>query len=268
MSKDKNKDSDYKKWMLKKFLKLLASKTGHKISKQLPFFLNHSESLVQISFEHVLSELIISLGNCQFIQVGANDGSLNDPLKKFIIKNYLRGVMIEPQPKIFGKLKSKYEKLDLDGIFLENIAIDRDSSFRNLYTVKNPSNPEDLWAHAAASFDKSHIEKMLSQDSLNASGGCITKVAVRCENFHYILDKYEMNKLDLLQIDAEGYDFELLKIFPFSRVIPKIIHFEHIHLNEIDRNNCLEFLHNIGYSFVVEYFDITAVHKNLKDTVI
>ena len=77
-----------------------------------------------------------------------------------------------------------------------------------------------------------------------------------------------MNKLDLLQIDAEGYDFELLKIFPFSRVIPKIIHFEHIHLNEIDRNNCLEFLHNIGYSFVVEYFDITAVHKNLKDTVI
>ena len=74
--------------MLKEFLKLLATKTGHKISKQLPFFLNHNESLVQITFEHVLSELITSVGNCQFIQVGANDGSLNDPLRKFIIKNY------------------------------------------------------------------------------------------------------------------------------------------------------------------------------------
>lgn len=248
--------------MLKEFLKLLAAKTGHKISKQLPFFLNHNESLVQITFEHVLSELITSVGNCQFIQVGANDGSLNDPLIKFIIKKYLKGVMIEPQPQIFEKLKSNYEKLDLDGIFLENIAIDGDSGFRNLYTVQNPSNPEDLWAHAAASFDKTHIEKMLHQDSLNAIGGCIEKVAVRCENFEFILDKYEISKLDLLQIDAEGYDFELLKIFPFCKVTPRIIHFEHIHLNEIDRDASLKFLHNLGYSFVVEYFDITAVHQN------
>ena len=103
---------------------------------------------------------------------------------------------------------------------------------------------------------------MLSQDSLNASGGCIEKVAVRCENFEFILDKYEISKLDLLQIDAEGYDFELLKIFPFSKVTPRIIHFEHIHLNEIDRDASLKFLHNLGYSFVVEYFDITAVHQN------
>ena len=78
--------------MLKEFLKLLAAKTGHKISKQLPFFLNHNESLVQITFEHVLSELITSVGNCQFIQVGANDGSPNDPRRKFILKNYLNEI--------------------------------------------------------------------------------------------------------------------------------------------------------------------------------
>ena len=74
--------------------------------------------------------------------------------------------------------------------------------------------------------------------------------------------KYEINKLDLLQIDAEGYDFELLKIFPFSKVTPRIIHFEHLHLNETDRDASLKFLHNLGYYFVLEYFDITAVHKN------
>ena len=145
----------------------------------MPFFLKNNESLVQISFEHVLSELIASVDNCQFIQVGANDGSLNDPLRKFVIKKFLKGVMIEPQPEIFEKLKNNYEKFDLDGILFENIAIDNDSGLRNLYTVKNPSNPGDSWAHAAASFDRSHIEKMLSQDSLNASDGCIEKVAVR-----------------------------------------------------------------------------------------
>jgi FkbM family methyltransferase len=247
--------------MLKEFLKLLAAKTGHKISKQMPFFLKNNESLVQISFEHVLSELITSVDNCQFIQVGANDGKLNDPLRKYIHRKYLKGVMIEPQPEIFKKLKDNYAEIEIDGISFENIAIDHDSGFKDLYTVKNPSNPEDLWAHAAASFDRSHIEKMLSQDSLNAGGECIEKVAVRCENFEYILDKYEISKLDLLQIDVEGYDFELLKIFPFARVTPRIIHFEHLHLNETDRNASLKFLHNLGYSFVVEYFDITAVHK-------
>lgn len=248
--------------MIKKFLKHLAAQTGHKICKQMPFFLKYDESLVQISFEHILSELITSDDNCQFIQVGANDGSLNDPLRKFIIKKFLKGVMIEPQTEIFKKLRNNYEKFDLDGILFENIAIDSDPGLRNLYTIKNPSNQQDLWAHAAASFDRSHIEKKLSQDSLND----IERVSVRCENFEYILDKYKISKLDLLQIDAEGYDFELLKIFPFTRVIPKIIHFEHIHLDKSDRNASLEFLHNLGYSFVVEYFDITAVHKNLQET--
>ena len=251
--------------MFKKFIKNLAAKTGYKISKQLPFFLNHNESLIQIDFEYVLSKLITSVDHCQFIQVGANDGKLNDPLRKFILKKFLKGVMIEPQPEIFKKLKGNYAELDIDGISFENIAIDKNHRHRNLYTVQTPSNPQDIWAHAAASFDKSHIEKMLSPDSLEKNGECIETLSVRCETFDYILKKYKISQLELLQIDAEGYDFELLKTFPFSKIIPKVIHFEHIHLGIFNRNAALEFLHQLGYSFVIEYFAITAVHKSLKE---
>lgn len=67
--------------MVKGFLKYLVTKTSYKISKQLPFFLNHNESLIQIDFEYVLSKLITCVDHCQFIQVGANDGKLNDPLR-------------------------------------------------------------------------------------------------------------------------------------------------------------------------------------------
>ena len=76
--------------MLKRISKTFGFKTGHKISKQLPFFLNHSESLLKITFEHVLSELITSVGNCQFIQVGANDGALNDPLRDLLLRTISR----------------------------------------------------------------------------------------------------------------------------------------------------------------------------------
>jgi FkbM family methyltransferase len=172
--------------MFKKFTKNLAAQTGYKICKQMPFFLEHDESLIQIDFEYVLSKLITSVDHCQFIQVGANDGKLNDPLRKFILKKFLKGVMIEPQPEIFKKLKGNYAELDIDGISFENIAIDKNQRYRNLYTVQTPSNPQDIWAHAAASFDKSHIEKMLSPDSLEKNGECIEPLSVRCETFDYI----------------------------------------------------------------------------------
>ena len=53
---------------------------------------------------------------------------------------------------------------------------------------------------------------MLTEDSKGDVGGCIQKLSVKCETFEYIIDKYSMENLDLLQIDAEGYDFELIKI--------------------------------------------------------
>ncbi|MCC6487130.1 MAG: FkbM family methyltransferase [Candidatus Hydrogenedentes bacterium] len=49
-----------------------------------------------------------------------------------------------------------------------------------------------------------------------------------------LLQKYSVERLDLLQLDTEGYDFELLKMLDFKAVKPAIIHFEHVHLSSVD----------------------------------
>jgi hypothetical protein len=105
--------------MIKNFVKRIAAFSGYKIEKQIPFLLEHKNSLIQISFEHILSELITSIHKCKFIQVGSNDGKLNDPLRKFVLKNFLEGIMIEPQSEIFQQLKENYEENVLDEIFFE-----------------------------------------------------------------------------------------------------------------------------------------------------
>ena len=45
-----------------------------------------------------------------------------------------------------------------------------------------------------------------------------------------LLDRHHVKKIDLLQIDVEGYDYELLKSFNFERIKPQLIRYEHRHL--------------------------------------
>ena len=46
--------------------------------------------------------------NVFFIQVGSNDATHNDPLRRFILERGWRGLMIEPVPHVFERLKRNY----------------------------------------------------------------------------------------------------------------------------------------------------------------
>ena len=61
-----------------------------------------------------------------------------------------------------------------------------------------------------------------------------------------LLKKHNVLKVDLLQIDAEGHDFVILKDWPFDSHRPKIIRFEFINLND-SFHKCIEFIKNINY---------------------
>jgi hypothetical protein len=52
----------------------------------------------------------------------------------------------------------------------------------------------------------------------------------------------DIEYLDLLQIDAEGYDVELLKLFDFERMRPPIVHYEHKKLSAKESDEAVELL--------------------------
>src|SRR5262245_52875544 len=65
--------------------------------------------------------------NVFFLQIGSNDGSQLDPLR-FAIRRYRwRGIMVEPVPYVFARLKQNCGSLP--GVILENVAVaERDGS--------------------------------------------------------------------------------------------------------------------------------------------
>ena len=69
------------------------------------------------------------------------------------------------------------------------------------------------------------------------------------------MDKHNFYDFNLLQIDAEGLDFDIMKSIDFKKSKPDIIHYEHIF---IDRSACALFLKKMGYKIISDIRDSTA----------
>ena len=78
-----------------------------------------------------------------------------------------------------------------------------------------------------------------------------------------LLGQQDVHSIDVLQIDAEGYDYEIIKQVDFDLVQPNIIRFEHMHLSDEDLNECINKLAPLGYRFINEGLDTIAIKRDL-----
>ena len=78
----------------------------------------------------------------------------------------------------------------------------------------------------------------------------ISKRLVRCEPLMSVLDRHRVERIDVLHIDAESYDYQVLKQIDFKRFRPKLILYEHRHLNTADRNAATALLSGEGYRLI------------------
>jgi len=69
---------------------------------------------------------------------------------------------------------------------------------------------------------------------------------VTCITFDMLLARHGLTRVDLLQIDAEGYDYEILRTIDFARVRPAVINYERVLLQH-DEPACRAMLTAAGY---------------------
>ena len=100
-----------------------------------------------------------------------------------------------------------------------------------------------------ASFDRSLVlrHKGLIPDIEDV----VEEIPVMCLTFGALLEQGGFSTCDLLQIDAEGFDYEIIKMVDFSKMKPAIINYEHIHLNPDDHEDSLTLLAGHGYRLAV-----------------
>lgn len=220
---------------------------------------DHKGSL-QFEFDHVLSKYLLEKDDpnqFNFIQIGAFDGIECDPLRKYLVKFNWKGILLEPQTIPFSKLEKLYE--GREGIKVLQAAIAEKDGIAKLYTLTGDDLPS--WAKGMASFSKENILK--HEEQISGIEKNIELVEVPAMQLDSLLNQYHIDQLDLLQIDAEGFDAVILNMFPFNRLKPTIIHFESKHIPKKDLENLLDKLISIGYVFASDRGeDTTCVLTN------
>jgi len=145
---------------MKDIIKSALKKSGYKLSntKYILRQVLQDEHVLKLEFDHVLSKYLIDndkLSQFTFIQVGAFDGVECDPLRKYLLKYDWKGIMLEPQPAPFERLKKQYS--DRPNLSILNAALSKAKGKTGLYILEGDNLPE--WTKGMASFDKQNILK-------------------------------------------------------------------------------------------------------------
>lgn len=207
-------------------------------------------------FDCLLAKLFVG-NNWNVIQVGSNDGISNDPLRKYITKNQWNAILIEPVPLIYQKLAENYK--EFQRVRTLNIAVSNEGNQLDFYSVSNKAKQElgdrvPDWYDQLGSFIKSNIENHLNGILIPY----IEKIEVKVKTLDQIYADSNFNKLNVLHIDAEGYDLEVLKSIQIEKIRPNILIFEHKHLRVLEKISVINHLERIDYKIKIFHDDVVA----------
>jgi len=187
-----------------------------------------------------------------FIEIGANDGDQHDHLRAAILSQRWRGIMVEPVPYVFARLERNYA--DETRVVLENAAVaERDGTlpFYHLAESADPTLPS--WYDAVGSFRRDAV--LSHARDIPDVANRIRAVDVRALTFESLCRKHAVQRVDLLAIDTEGYDWQILRTIDLARWHPRLVIYEHYHLDEADRADCRGHVAAAGYETMEEGFD-------------
>jgi FkbM family methyltransferase len=194
------------------------------------------------------------------IQIGANDGKTGDPVYSIISDGSWSGVLVEPLPNLYKELTKTY--FDMSSLKLENCAIANEDGNATIYrVVADDSLPE--YVRQLASFDRNIILKQ--KPLIPNIEQFIEIIEVQAMTLKSLLKKHSIQHINLLQIDTEGFDYEVLKMAFQTSLLPDIINFEYTHLLPETIAECGNLLASRGYSYLKVGRDIVAVQQSLID---
>ena len=225
--------------LLKKICGLLGFKLVDKnLIKNDRLISKYSCRKIYNLLEKLFSENLINT----VIQIGANDGKRFDVLNKFVKKYLPRTILVEPIIKNYKDLKLNYK--NQQNIFFENSAISVDNDINFLYKVDDQKlNLYDEHIKGINSFSKEHLLKH------GVSKSHIKKEDVNSISFKELIKKYSINTLDLLMIDAEGYDGNIVVDFLSKNPLRPLIIFEYLHIKSSVFSKLINLLNQKNFIF-------------------
>ena len=180
--------------------------------------------------------------NC-LIQIGANDGLRFDILNQYIKKYKIKSILVEPIKKTFDDLVENYN--NYNNVIFENVAISVNNQISHLYKINHSKEKKYRSEHfkGIMSFDKNHLIKH------GVKKNDIIKEDVQSTSINNLIKKHNLDMVDLLFIDAEGYDVDIIEDFFKTSLLRPIIIFEYLHVSNQKFKDLVNYLNKNKYFF-------------------
>ena len=227
-----------------KFLKKIIGLFNYKlVEKNLIKNSRSISSHSNIKLKELIENYINNNKIDYLIQIGANDGLRFDEINYFIKSYKIKSLLVEPIGTYFEKLKKNYENFDF--VVFENSAISINNEINYLYKVKEDClNFYDDHVNGLSSFSKSHLIKH------GVKHKHIDKEKIESLSIKDLINKHQIKSLDLLFIDAEGYDGKIVYDFLMSTNLNPLIVFEFIHIDNTFLEKVLILLKEKKYRYL------------------
>lgn len=165
-----------------------------------------------------------------FLQAGANDGITNDPYREFILRANFRGVLVEPAPYPFRRLRANYAHKD--GLHFADCLITYPPADRmDFYTFAEgflAGRDDARHLSMLSSLSREQLARELAGDEAGRTHIITTQVAG--QTIEQLMLRHGFSSFDCLFIDIEGYEPRVLLSLDYAVVRPRMIAFESLHL--------------------------------------
>tara|TARA_Y100000591_G_C21852140_1_gene712458 strand:- start:5607 stop:6371 length:765 start_codon:yes stop_codon:yes gene_type:complete len=195
----------------------------------------------------------------KIIQIGANDGVTGDPINRFI-KDFYKSITyigFEPQVLQFNKLKKNYQ--NYENFYFINQCIGKEGKTKFYYLNKHYQDlcKKRNWRFTGGtnSLIKENLSERLIKNDLNPEN-YIESFQVEVLSLKKSIEKNYNNLIenfigiDLLQVDAEGYDDEVIYNSSINFFKPKYINFEYKNLSKTKLEKLVKFLNYNHYNCI------------------
>jgi FkbM family methyltransferase len=143
-----------------------------------------------------------------FCDIGSNDGKTLSNTRALAERNWC-GVLVEPSPTAFARLKSLYDGSKKGCFYLYNVAIGNHNGKAILHDSGSLLKQGDT--ALVSTLDKAETNRFAGVTTYN-------EIEVKVFKWKTFLNRLYIKKFDFISIDAEGLDLDILKQMDVSEV--------------------------------------------------
>ena len=190
-------------------------------------------------------------GTIHVLQIGAFDGDACDPLLEILQDDNVSAILMEPQKIPYERLVERYATNPR--VSLINAAVAEHDGVVKLYVPGSVASPK-------ASLIAQHHRRF------GSDANDVRELEVASVSVGSLVKMFHGERLDLLQVDTEGMDYQILRWFFEAGVEPDVLNFESLHLSRAERLASRQLLNASGYWWIESDQDTFALKESLVKT--